>query len=205
LGDTSWVETIDKASARIARLTERSPAGPAAGAGAVPEVRMDRERLLGMVRDERFAEAMNALRSLPAGLQSQPEAQLLRAVILTNSGQLVDAEEACNHLLEEDELSAGAHYLMALCREHAGDRPGAVHHDQTATYLEPAFAMPHLHLGLLERRAGALSAARAALGSALSLLASEETSRILLFGGGFGREALMELCRSELRACGGEA
>ena len=37
----------------------------------------------------------------------------------------------------------------------------------------------------------------------LALLEREDASRILLFGGGFSREALIELCRRELRACGG--
>jgi hypothetical protein len=40
---------------------------------------------------------------------------------------------------------------------------------------------------------------------ALSLFDREDSARILLFGGGFTRDALVESCRSELRACGGDA
>jgi chemotaxis protein methyltransferase CheR len=35
------------------------------------------------------------------------------------------------------------------------------------------------------------------------LLQREEAPRLLLFGGGFRREALLALCRAELLACGG--
>jgi chemotaxis protein methyltransferase CheR len=43
------------------------------------------------------------------------------------------------------------------------------------------------------------------LGHALLLLKREDASRLLLFGGGFGREALIALCRAELDSAGGVA
>jgi chemotaxis protein methyltransferase CheR len=91
---------------------------------------------------------------------------------------------------------------MALAREHVGDHRGAVGHDQTAVYLDPAFAMPHLHLGLMLRRQGDQAAALPELRQAVALLAREDASRVLLFGGGFSREALIELGRRELRGAG---
>jgi chemotaxis protein methyltransferase CheR len=142
------------------------------------------------------------MRGLPSQLARDPDVLLLRAVLLTHGGQLEIAVEACKEVLAIDDLSAGAHYLLALCREGAGDRQGAVDHDQVATYLDPAFAMPRLHLGLLAQRAGDREAARRELGHALTLLQREDASRLLLFGGGFGREALLALCRSELARAG---
>jgi chemotaxis protein methyltransferase CheR len=71
-----------------------------------------------------------------------------------------------------------------------------------AAYLDPGFAMPRLHLGLLARRAGNDVAARRELGQALVLLQREDASRLLLFGGGFSRDTLMALCRTELLRCG---
>jgi len=53
----------------------------------------------------------------------------------------------------------------------------------------------------LARRRGELAAAERELAAALSLLQREDPARILLFGGGFGREALLALCRAELTAC----
>jgi len=62
--------------------------------------------------------------------------------------------------------------------------------------------MPRLHLGLMARRAGDWEGARRELGHALLLLEREDASRLLLFGGGFGREALIALCRAELKSAG---
>jgi chemotaxis protein methyltransferase CheR len=63
--------------------------------------------------------------------------------------------------------------------------------------------MPRLHLGLLARRARDSETALRELGHALILLKREDTSRILLFGGGFNRDALITLCGSARRECGG--
>ena len=72
-----------------------------------------------------------------------------------------------------------------------------------AVYLDPAFAMPRLHLGLMARRAADRDGARRELAQALVLLKREDASRLLLFGGGFSRDALIALCRSALRDSGG--
>ena len=63
--------------------------------------------------------------------------------------------------------------------------------------------MPRLHLGLLARRRGDPEAGRRELGAALGLLKREDPSRLLLFAGGFSREALVMICRAELAACEG--
>ncbi len=57
----------------------------------------------------------------------------------------------------------------------------------------------------MARRAGDRESARTELGHALMLLKREDASRLLLFGGGFGREALIALCRSELAVGGRNA
>jgi chemotaxis protein methyltransferase CheR len=122
---------------------------------------------------------------------------------LPHSGQLSAAERVSAQLLERDELNTGAHYLIALCRDGAGDPRGALEHDRTAVHLDAGFAMPRLHLGLMASRSGDHAAVRRELGEALLLLEREDASRLLLFGGGFGREALIALCRAELLAAGG--
>ena len=50
--------------------------------------------------------------------------------------------------------------------------------------------------------AGERDTARREFVQALVLLEREDASRLLLFGGGFSREALMALCHSALRECG---
>ena len=210
LEDASWVDTIARATQRVAEITQSPRRPPSARPAPSPAVTpllsgapSDRHDISNMMREERFEEALEKLGSRPATGEPDAETALLRAVLLTNVGRFEDAEAACNALLAADALHAGAHYLLALCREHSGDRAGAIDHDQTATYVDPTFAMPRLHLGLLERRAGRLAQAEAELRRALALLPGEEASRVLLFGGGFGREALAALCRSELKRCGG--
>jgi chemotaxis protein methyltransferase CheR len=111
----------------------------------------------------------------------------------------------CRQLLAADDLNASAQYLAALCREHAGDFEGAIERDRAAIYLDPAFAMPHLHLGLLAKRSHDWTTVRKEMDQALRLLEREDASRILLLGGGFSRQALLEFSRAELQACGAKS
>jgi chemotaxis protein methyltransferase CheR len=210
----SWVNVIQRASERIATLADgrtRSPdedaprTTPAGQAALTTAARTwDLGLVLEAVRQERFSDALELICSLPPDSHEDPDALLLRAVLLTNNGRLDESEEVCSRLLALDELNAGAHYLMALCREHAGDSTGAIEHGQTAIYLDAGFAMPHLHLGIMAKRSGDAATAQRELGQASILLAREDASRLLLFGGGFSRDTLLQLCRTELRAAGGE-
>lgn len=210
---TAWVQAIQDASERVAKVSAAAHAAatqPSVREEALPRSaagsRDDGARValaLELLRRERFADALAALGGrAPAGGEDV-DALLLRAVLLTSSGDLEGAEGVCARILERDELNAEAHYLRALCREHAGDPAAAADHDRYALYLDPTFAMPRLHLGLLAKRGGDLEAARRELSRALVLLAGEEGSRILMLGGGFTRDALLDVCRAELNACGG--
>lgn len=196
---SSWLETVQRSSDRIRALTEKpisELARPPLSATA--SVAPDLSLALQLLAHERFGEALDVLQQLPPSSARDPDAVLLRAALLTHSGKLEDAERACTELLVLDGLSAGAHYLRALCRERSGNTRAAVEHAQTATYLDPGFAMPHLHLGLMARRTGDRVTAQRELEQAALLLQREDPSRLLLFGGGFNRDSLIALCRSEL-------
>lgn len=211
----SWCEIIQRSSQRIASLTQERCSSAAAAAceratlsandSPVRRLIWDRTLVLDLLRKERFDEAMKVLQTLPQESNTDPDAQLLLAVLLTNGGKLAEAEKTCQRLLRLDDLSAGAHYLMALCQEHVGDRESAKEHDRAAIYLDSSFAMPHLHIGLIAKRSANLAEAKRELNCALQLLDREDASRILLFGGGFTREALGQFCRAELRSCGGNS
>lgn len=200
-GDT-WVEVIRAASDRVTALVSGPRPSRQPEAGLLPP--WDLAAAFDLLRTERFAEALALVRGLPAASARDPDVLLLTATLLAHSGQPSAAEETCRGLFEIDDLNAGGHYVFALCREAAGDRAGAVEHDRVASYLDPAFAMPRLHLGLLAKQAGDPNAARRELSQALILLKREDASRLLLFGGGFNRDALLALCGSALRDCGGE-
>jgi chemotaxis protein methyltransferase CheR len=198
----TWMDAIQQASERIAGLAERAGKVPVAAAAGSPVKQAapawSLAPALDLLRGERFAEALEALQGLPEDSDMDADVLLLRAVLLTNLGRMADAEAASRRLLRQSDLNAGAHYVLALCREQAGDLAAAEDEDRTAVYLDAAFAMPCLHLGLLARRAGDSARARRHLEAALGLLAREDASRVLLFGGGFGREGLIQLCRNSL-------
>ncbi|NUP13219.1 MAG: methyltransferase domain-containing protein [Polyangiaceae bacterium] len=202
----TWLETVQRASDRIQALAEtpRRSTESREVSRSGTRARSELTVALELLKKERFIEALELLARLPDEAARDPDAVLLRAALLTHSGKLERAEQVCKELLAIDDLNAGAHYLLALCREGAGDKQGALDHDQVATYLDPTFAMPRLHLGLLARRNGERETARRELEQALALLRREEGSRLLLFGGGFGRDALVALCRAELIAAGGK-
>jgi chemotaxis protein methyltransferase CheR len=158
---------------------------------------------LELLRVERYGEALELLDGLGPIAARDVDVMLLRAVLLTHTGRIATAEQACNSLLALDGLNAGAHYLLALCAERSGALARAVEHDEAAAYLDPSFAMARLHLGLMARRRREQHTARRELARALALLEREDPARLLLFGGGFGRETLVALCCAELAACGG--
>ncbi len=199
----NWVEAIGRASERIRALTGL-PASSDAPMALAPQP-WNLGPALELLQQERFSHALSLVRALPDEAASDPNVLLLHAVLLAHSGQFSPAEDTCRQLLAIDEFNAGAHYVLALCREGLGDRRAAVDNDQFAVYLDPTFAMPRIHLGLLARRDGDRAAARRELGQAVTLLQREDASRLLLFGGGFRREALLALCLAELQSCGGAA
>ena len=75
--------------------------------------------------------------------------------------------------------------------------PAAVAHCQAAIRLDPEFAMPHLQLGRLAQRSGDLPTSRHEYAESARLLPAETDRRILLFGGGFDRQALISMCRTQ--------
>jgi chemotaxis protein methyltransferase CheR len=195
-GSESWIEAIQRASERIRSLASTERASDPRVAAEGPDLRP----ALALLEDERYGDALALVEGVPAGAASDPDAQLLRAVLLTHVGRLGDAEQACHRLLAIDELNSGAHYVLALCRESSGDLAGAREHDHLALHLDPTFAMARLHLGLLAQRGGDREAAHDELRQAVLLLQREDAARLLLFGGGFQRSALVALCKAQLGA-----
>ncbi len=199
LATTAWMDAIRHASERITRLV------PAHGKSTSPPQRAATWQLataLDLLRAERFDEALAYICNGPPQSRDDPDVLLVKALLLVQAGQSIAAEEACQQLLLIDGLNAGAHYVLALCRECAGEPERAMEHDRLAAHLDPAFAMPRLHSGLLARQAGDHKAARSDLAQALVLLQREDVSRVLLFGGGFSRDALVALCQSAVSKCG---
>jgi chemotaxis protein methyltransferase CheR len=206
--EPGWYDHIRAATQRVhamidgalddsaAATPQRTPAAPAA---SPPDLTAIRSLLV----QERFGEALEQLDELGAALLRDRDAATLRALVLTHAGRFAEARAACRELLAIDSTSAGANYLLALCCDSTGDTEGAAQLAHNAADLDPSFAMPHVHLGLLARRIGASGVASRELGRAIVLLEREEPVRLELYGGGFSRQALLAMCRAELAAIGG--
>lgn len=192
------MDEISRASARIASLAAAprppavAPAAASPGAGAIG-------RIFDLHQQERFTEALAHLQGLPKEAAPDADWRVLQAMLLVNCGRLSEAEALCRPLLGSDELNAGVRHVAALCREHAGDLAASEEHDAAAAYLDPSFAMPRFHLGRLCKRLGRTSDARVHFEAALALLVKEDPLRLLLFGGGFSRETLVQACRGEIQ------
>jgi chemotaxis protein methyltransferase CheR len=202
-GSTAWIDTIAQAAERIRALGAAPAKDATPVTAAAPKWNL--ARVFDLLRLERFAEALDLIRAMPPEASKDRDVLLLTAVLMAHAGQLVAAAEVASRLLVADELNAGGHYVLALCYEGAGDRVAAAHHNHFAVHLDPEFAMPRLHLGLLAKRSGDPVAARRELSQALLLLQREDASRLLLFGGGFTREGLIGLCKAELASVEGRS
>jgi chemotaxis protein methyltransferase CheR len=209
---TLWMDEIDRSTRKIRGLQAAPLETNHASARAKPPVRAnaanrptaaeETQKILYLLSAERYNDALQSIDRLPGEVQREPDVQLLRALSYLNRRDLEKAESASAEVLARDGMNATAHYILALCREHALDHAGAVNHDRTAIYLDEGFAMPHLHLALIARRRGDVHTARREFEMANLLLAREDASRIMMFGGGFSRESLRELCRRELKLLG---
>jgi chemotaxis protein methyltransferase CheR len=160
-----------------------------------------RDQALALLLAERFGEALGVVE---AGLPPRPDPRdlLLHGVLLAQTGCLDDAEMVCRRLLDVDGPYADAHHLLGVCLDGGAAVEVAIGHYRLAAHLDPDFAMPRLRLGLLARRRGDHPTGGAELDRAVILLPQERAERIALFGGGFGRLALLALCRAEIDACG---
>jgi chemotaxis protein methyltransferase CheR len=209
--DTGWYEDIRAATQRVQAIVAALDA-PAVPASTSPDSEPPATPDLGEVREllaqERFGEALERLDRLDqlCGRRLAPgadhETAVLRALVLTHAGRFAEARAACGELLATDATSAGASYLMALCCEGDGDPEGAARMARRAAELDPSFAMPRVHLGLLARRIGDRAIASSELTRAIALLEREAPARLALYGGGFSRQSLLAMCRAELAAIG---
>lgn len=157
----------------------------------------DVNALLGL---ERYAAALALLEQHAEGSVA---VKLGRAMLHVYTNQFPLARELALELIDDINVASGAHYVLTLCHEFSGEWQSATHHAQRAAYLDPTFAMPRLHLGILSRRQGERLAARRELLQARALLRVELAERLLWFGGGCSRATLLQACERELAATGG--
>ena len=159
-----------------------------------------RDDVVQLVQEERYGEALTVLDGIGTAEADRPDVMLVRGAVLAHLGHTGRAAAVCRRLLDRDALNPDAHHLLAGCLEGDGETAAALEHHRMAAHLDAGFAMPRLRLGLIARRRGELGTAERELDRAVTLLRHESGERILLFGGGFGRGALIALCHAELAA-----
>jgi chemotaxis protein methyltransferase CheR len=179
-------------------VASATPVRPPVAKTAEPDLY---DRALHLVRDESFTQALTMLEGTRIA-RPAPRDELLHSVVLAHTGRLGDAEAICRRLLDADGLYADAHHQLAVCLEGVAAVDVAIGHYRLAAYLDPEFAMPRMRTGLLARRRGEDRVAGSELERALALLRRESDDRIVLFGGGFSRIALTNLCRAEMETRG---
>jgi chemotaxis protein methyltransferase CheR len=193
-----WIDVIRQASERVEGLADGvDNVGPSPQLGVAASWSLT--AILDLLHQGDFAQAFARLEELPPEAGRDPDILLLRATLDIHRGDHLAADATCRKLLDLDHANAGAHFVQGLSLEEAGDRDGAAVRYKASIYHDPNFAMPHLRLGLLARTTGDWLSARRELSQALILLKQEDALRVLLFGGGFDRKALMRLCDSALR------
>ncbi|GAB6903762.1 hypothetical protein JCM9957A_68540 [Kineosporia succinea] len=165
----------------------------------------DFQQVLDLIRAERYGAALGAMERIPVPTSPprttrETEVVLVRAVLLTQSGDLAGAGRDAHRLLGQGvSVSADAHAVLATGREADSDPRGALLHWRAAADADPRFAIAHLQLGRLSRAGGDPRGAARAYDRAAELLPHETERRVLLFGGGFDRGALLSVCRTMSR------
>jgi chemotaxis protein methyltransferase CheR len=198
--DVSWFDEIRLASDRVAALLP-TPADACAPTTEIAPETTDLAPVFQLLRQERFGEALVRVRSDGRFHAPCRDTSLLEALLLIHLGQIAAATDAILGILAIDGRYAPAHYMLGLCREHEGAHSRAIENHRTAAQFDSDFAMPRLHLGLLLRRNGDWEQAQREFAAAAALLEREDDARILLFGGGFNRDALRTLCDSAMKEC----
>lgn len=153
-----------------------------------------------LLRQEQWAEAEQQLR---AQQNSDLRSQVLLAQLCFVNNRIDEAQQRCEQLLLEFFLDAELHQLMAMCMEQRARPKLALEHARRASYLDPKFALPHVLLGRMALKAGHRNAALQEFSTARQRLPDDQAQRLRLLSGGFGRQAMIEYCETQIRACRG--
>jgi chemotaxis protein methyltransferase CheR len=205
-GDDSWVDLIRESADRIEALSagSRSRRRPLAPRPAVDVAREpDLSRPMSLLHAGDFEQALALVDELGPREGEAVAIKVMRAALLMHVGRLHDASVEVHEILAVDSRSAAAHYLLSMCREAEGDRSSAAAAARTAIRHDSTFLMARVHLGLLARQLGRTDEARRHLLYAVDHLPTISDRQLMLFGGGFSRDALVRMCRTQLDALGG--
>ena len=193
----AWISAINQSAQRVATLAgsaSRPPSGELlVGPGSAPSA-TSYVAVIDALQHERYAAAAGQLAAAePPRLE--PLHTILAGLAQLHLGEEAQAESAARRQLSASPTDARLHYLLGLCREQLGDTAQAMTLYRSAAACDGPFALAHLRLGMLLRRDARPQEARAELLQAEALIPHEDDLHLALFGGGFSREAIADLCR----------
>lgn len=188
--DSGWFEGISAATERL-RALESGRA-----AAAVP--RVNRRRIAEFLSADRTADAARLLDDALAQQPEDGELRLLRLAVAAARGD--PTIDAAAHREQVERHPSGEAWLLAgLCEESQGAFDRAEDCYRAAIALDPEAAMPYLYRGILARRRGDRELAVRSIRYARLRLVGEDPVRLMLFGGGFQLQTLLDLADDELR------
>jgi len=195
-----------------ARKAGGSAAGRRTGAPSPePSDRSDRSQLARRLWTEavhEFAQerAERAGHLVERLLELEPEnvrGWLLRALVLAGQGLEKQAADCCRRALSLEPCHAEAHFVHGLLLDAQGQTDRALDELQKAVFLDSNFAPAAFRLACLLQREGRSVAAERVFRSTLQALEHDTDERLLLYGGGFSRDALRAFCQARLAAANG--
>ena len=125
---------------------------------------------------------------------------LLQAEIALNLGDLDNAAQLCERIVQREPLSVAGHYLLGIIYRTEGDEGRAIEEFRKVLYLEPEHALAGFNLGDLYSQVGQIDQARLEYVKVARLLKRKPNSLDDRFAGGFSPALLIDTCLSKIKA-----
>ncbi|MGK5094869.1 CheR family methyltransferase [Deltaproteobacteria bacterium TL4] len=138
-----------------------------------------------------------SLEILEEVLQYQPDHQntlLLSAILYAGKGAYERAHALCHQVLQQDEFSADAYYILGLIHEHNHEIEKAQKAYETTIFLNNRFALAYFKLAQFHLNAKRKNAAAKAFQNAAKNLKYQPEESFLIYSGGFTKAAITQVC-----------
>jgi len=103
----------------------------------------------------------------------------------------------CREVLDIDDLTASAYFLLGLIRDFRGETTRAMEEYRKAVMLDIDFIMPHYNLGKIYQRMGRERDAGRELDNTVRLLEKLPDEGLIPYSGGLSKEVFLEICRED--------
>ncbi len=136
-----------------------------------------------------------------AGDPGNAEAHLLSAYVHADSGDYVEALEACHRALAINPLLPVARYILGIIYQRQGDPVRAISELKKTIYIDADFALAHLNLANIYKAQRKWESAAREYENALRALYKSPEGSWTEFLGGFKADLLAKTCERSLIEC----